>query len=142
MGAPRKFAVVGPDGRRISLHHTEAEATAAAEYINQHGVAVASALHANRLVRGPRKANIRPSVPDLMTTAQVAAMLGVHPNTLRYWRKRGVGPVEDERRGTKNITRFWRRETVEEWLPAGWIVDTPPPQADELPGWRSIVEGW
>ncbi len=51
-------------------------------------------------------------MPDLMTTAEVAALVRTSPETLRYWRYMGRGP-----RCFKAGRRvLYRREDVDQWL--------------------------
>ena len=50
--------------------------------------------------------------PQLLTTAQAAAMLGVHPNTIRNWSDAGIlptyriGPRRDRRFKRDDLDRF------------------------------------
>ena len=50
----------------------------------------------------------------LLSTLQVAHILGLHPDTLRAWRKQGRGP-EFVRVGTRYR---YRREAIEAYLSA------------------------
>jgi excisionase family DNA binding protein len=51
---------------------------------------------------------------DLLTTAQVSALTGLSPATLRYWRHANEGPASF-RLGKKVL---YRRELVERWIAA------------------------
>jgi predicted DNA-binding transcriptional regulator AlpA len=51
---------------------------------------------------------------DLLTTAQVSALTGLSPATLRYWRHADEGPASF-RLGKKV---FYRRATIERWVEA------------------------
>jgi hypothetical protein len=57
-----------------------------------------------------------------LDTAQAAALLQVEPDTLRHWRRRGVGPPYV--RVTHNIIRYLPRH-LEEWLAARTVVPEP-----------------
>lgn len=48
----------------------------------------------------------------MMTTADVAAMLGVTPATVRSYSARGVMPAPD---GHLGRTPWWERSTIETW---------------------------
>lgn len=47
-----------------------------------------------------------------LTTAEVAAMLRVEPETIHSYRSRGLFPEPD---GTLGRTPWWRQETIEAW---------------------------
>ena len=51
---------------------------------------------------------------DLLTTAQVSALTGLSPATLRYWRHANEGPASF-RLGKRVL---YRREAVERWIEA------------------------
>ena len=52
-------------------------------------------------------------VPELLTTAEVAALLKVNRSTLSRWRSVGIGP--ESRGSSANIPRYQRADVVE-WL--------------------------
>ena len=54
-----------------------------------------------------------PDVPELLTTAEVAALLKVSRSTLSRWRSVGIGPRVTWL--TENIPRYQRADVVE-WL--------------------------
>ena len=54
--------------------------------------------------------------PQLLTTAQAAAMLGVHPNTIRNWSDAAILPTY--RIGPRRDRRF-KREDLERFLDGG-----------------------
>ena len=52
---------------------------------------------------------------QLMSTAQVAEMLGLQPQTLRLWRYHGKGP-RYERYGGSKSRAFYSLSDIHEWL--------------------------
>jgi len=52
---------------------------------------------------------------DLLTSKEVAQMLGVHTSTLRRWRMGGVGPAYHQLGGRQSRCRY-RLADVERWL--------------------------
>lgn len=50
---------------------------------------------------------------DQLTTGEVAALVGIRPDSVRRYRLRGVFPDPD---GYVGRTPWWRRPTVEAWL--------------------------
>lgn len=52
----------------------------------------------------------------MLTTSGVAQFLGVHPNTVRHWTKRGI--LKSYRIGPRGDRRF-RREDVDDFLNGG-----------------------
>jgi excisionase family DNA binding protein len=52
---------------------------------------------------------------DVMTTADVAALLGVNSSTVRGYAARGSMPAPD---GHFGRTPYWKRTTVEQWIAA------------------------
>ncbi len=59
-------------------------------------------------------------MPELMTVAEVAAWLKVHPNTIRRWSERGI--IKTYRIGPRRDRRFDRTE-VEQLLISGLTDD-------------------
>lgn len=52
-----------------------------------------------------------PNPDDLLTSAEVAEILGVQPNTIKVWRRRRRGPVFES--GVNKVR--YRRDVVEEF---------------------------
>lgn len=53
------------------------------------------------------------AVPDLLTTADIAALVGVEAPTIRSYVARGVMPQPD---GHLGRTPYWHRRTIHDWL--------------------------
>jgi transposase-like protein len=49
----------------------------------------------------------------LLTIEQIAAQLGVRPNTVYGWRHRGHLPPPDDTRGPNGGILLWRRSTID-----------------------------
>jgi hypothetical protein len=54
---------------------------------------------------------------EYLDTEETARLVRRPPETLRYWRSRGVGPKWIKPPGTRHI--LYRRADVDEWLAAG-----------------------
>ena len=72
-------------------------------------------------VRQIVKEKPKPQKPDLqskvmLTTRDVAQLLGVHPNTVRRWARKGI--LKAYRISSRGDTRFWR-EDVDSFLKEG-----------------------
>jgi len=55
-------------------------------------------------------------LPEFLSNAQAALLLGISPQTLRVWRWRGVGPPYTRLGDTRRARVRFRKAEVENWL--------------------------
>ena len=60
---------------------------------------------------------------DMLSTREVAELVGVKPASIRRYRVRGTFPEPD---GYVGVTPWWYRSTVEAWLAKRPPVGRPP----------------
>lgn len=56
------------------------------------------------------------ALPDALTTAEAAAMIGIKPNTLEIWRCKGKGPRFLKASDRKQAPVRYARAEVESWI--------------------------
>ncbi len=69
---------------------------------------------ASQIVKG--KSTAEKPAPLMLTTTDVAQLLGVHPDTVRHWSEQGI--LKSYRLGPRGDRRF-RREDVDDFLKEG-----------------------